>query len=209
MIIAEVYSNYHFEHLKPSITMDKHTISGTEQQRIDALLDAFEDGNSGLQLIIQALDDPTQSVRETAQWLLTESQSKQAKQALWDYFPYQYMQPLCTLHFLPEDSEHPDSDNYRCDSKLDYITLLSNGKTLVTYTDRESAVYLWDCYSGKLKDDYSIGNWEDGVHVVVSSDGNYLISNHQWALWGHKLKKEVNEFDNFHGYHYSIPEPTA
>ena len=207
--------------------MDESIISGIEQQRIDALLDAFENGISGLQLIIQALDDPARSVRETAQWLLTESQCEQAKQALWDYLPYQYMQPLCTLHFLPEDSEHPDTKQYwnwflyginppeltpflyRCDYKLDYITLLSDGKTLITYTDRESTVYLWDCYNGKLKDAYTIGNWEDGVHVVVSSNGNYLIYNFDWTLMGYKLKKGVNEFDNFHGYHYRIPEPTA
>lgn len=207
--------------------MEKHTISGTEQQRIDALLDAFEDGISGLQLIIQALDDPTQSVRETAQWLLTESQSEEAKQALWDYLPYQYMKPLCTLHFLPEDREHPDWRKYcdwflygtntpeitpfpyRCAWKLDYITLLSDEKILVTYTDQKGTVYLWDCYSGKLKDDYWIGNWEDGVHVVVSSDGKYLISNSQWTLRGYKLNKGIYEFDNFDGYHYRIPEPTA
>lgn len=199
-------------------------ISDPERQQIDALLEAFEQGNSGLKRIIQALEDPARSVRKAAQWLLTESQSEQAKQALWNYLTYPYMQPLSTLHFLPKNGEsrryfdrfldikNPDKITpfpYRCKHNLDYITLLSDGKTLVTYTDLEMDVYLWDCNSGKLKNTYSVGSWEDGVHVLVSSDGKYLISNHQWTIWGYKLKPRVNEFDNFHNYYYYIPEPTA
>jgi HEAT repeat protein len=70
--------------------------SGNEQKRIDALLDAFDYGDTGLYLIIQALDDPSQLVREAAHLLLTENQSERAKQALWDYLPYRHLQPLCT-----------------------------------------------------------------------------------------------------------------
>lgn len=55
---------------------------GSEQQRIDALLDAFEYGDAGLYLIVQALDDPSQFVREAADLLLTENQSERAKKAL-------------------------------------------------------------------------------------------------------------------------------
>jgi HEAT repeat protein len=65
--------------------LEQHMKSGSEQQRIDALFKTLAYGKAGLYLIIQALDDPSQPVRETANLLLSEYQSARAKQALWDY----------------------------------------------------------------------------------------------------------------------------
>jgi hypothetical protein len=65
--------------------LEQHMKSGSEQQRIDALFKALPYGKAGLSLIIQALDDPSQPVRETANSLLAQYQAARAKQALWDY----------------------------------------------------------------------------------------------------------------------------
>lgn len=61
---------------------------GTTEQKIDALLDAFEYGQAGLELIIQALEDKSKEVRDAAYWLLTESTLEISKQALWSYLPF-------------------------------------------------------------------------------------------------------------------------
>ncbi|MBL1177500.1 hypothetical protein [Pantanalinema sp. GBBB05] len=63
----------------------QHMKSGSEQQRIDTLFKALAYGKAGLSLIIQALDDPSQAVKETANSLLAQYQAARAKQALWDY----------------------------------------------------------------------------------------------------------------------------
>ena len=42
------------------------------QNKIDALLDAFEQGNKGLELIVLALEDTDREVRQSALLLLAE-----------------------------------------------------------------------------------------------------------------------------------------
>ncbi len=169
--------------------------SGSEQKRIDALLDAFEYRDAGLYLIIQALDDPSQLVREAAHLLLTENQSERAKQVLWNYLPYRHLQPLCTLHFLPKNSGYWGNQSetspvpYECWS-LDYVAFTPDERTLVTYTDREMRTHLWDYRTGELQDELSVASCEDGGHVVLSPDGTYLIHNFQQGLDATSLKQE-------------------
>lgn len=193
--------------------------SGSEQQRVDALLDAFDYGDAGLYLIIQALDDPCQSVREAAHLLLTENQSEPAKQALWDYLPYRHLQPLCTLHFLP-DYEHytywlsydkrekqpqKTPGAYRCWQTLDYVAFTPDERTLVTYTDREMRTYLWNYRTGELQEELTVASWEDGGHIVLSPNGSYVISNNQRLLSAHHLQRGDFVLD---GYRLKC-EPTA
>ena len=192
--------------------------SDSEQQRIDALLDAFDYGDAGLYLIVQALDDPCQSVREAAHLLLTENQSERAKQALWDYLPYRHLQPLCTLHFLPNHEDYnywylyyggkqPEKNPvaYRCWQTLNYVAFTPDERTLVTYTDQEMRTYLWNYRTGELQDELSVASWEDGGHIVLSPNGSYVISNTQQVLSGYHLKRGDVVFD---GYRLES-EPTA
>lgn len=216
--------------IKALKAVEKHMVSGNEQQRVDALLDTFEYGDAGLYLIIRALNDPSQSVRETAYLLLTENQSERAKQALWDYLPYRHLQPLCTLHFLPKDDAHPhhrDYQNwylyggeqpekipfvYHCDQTLNYMAFIPERQAVVTYTDQERRVYLWDYRTGKMQNDFSVASWEDGGHVVLSPGGTYLIHNFQWHLSGITLKPEIQDsgcIDHGTGYVILDSEPTA
>lgn len=188
--------------------------SGSEPQRIDALLEAIESGDAGLSLIIQALDDPALSIREAAHLLLRENQSERAQQALWDYLPYRHLQPLCTLHSsMDRHYPYPGGDRdrslyggsqpetlpvaYRCWQPLDYIAFTPDERTLVTYTDQELTAYLWDYRTGELRDELSVANWEDGGHVVLSPNGSYVISNIQHVLSGHHLKRDDVVFDGY------------
>ncbi len=182
--------------------------SGSEQQRIDALLDAFDYGDAGLYLIVQALDDPSQSVREAAHLLLTENQSERAKQALWDYLPYRHLQQLCTLHwyrYYGEPEKTPVAYRYWHWQTLNYVAFTPDERTLITYTDQEMRTYLWNYRTGELQDEFGVASWEDGGHVVLSPNGSYVISNNQYLLQGYHLKR-----GDVVSYGYPLKsEPTA
>ncbi|MDZ8091233.1 MAG: hypothetical protein RMZ42_04745 [Nostoc sp. DedQUE05] len=70
---------------------------GKFEQKIDALLDAFEYGEAGLDLIIQALENSEVDVQEAAYWLLLESAEPRAKLALQAYNPYLFFEYLFTI----------------------------------------------------------------------------------------------------------------
>ncbi|MEH2201410.1 WD40 repeat domain-containing protein [Nostoc sp.] len=70
---------------------------GRVEQKIDALLDAFEYGEAGLDLIIQALQNSEVDVQEAAYWLLQESTEPKTKLALQLYNPYLFFEYLFTI----------------------------------------------------------------------------------------------------------------
>lgn len=67
------------ESVQDLIPLKQHMKSGNEQQRIDTLFKALAYGKAGLSLIIQALDDPSQAVKETANSLLAQYQSARVR----------------------------------------------------------------------------------------------------------------------------------
>lgn len=71
--------------------------SSDPEQRIDALLDGWEHGTAGIELVATALKDPVREVRQSALLLLSESETEIAKQALWNYLPFAQMKCLHTI----------------------------------------------------------------------------------------------------------------
>ncbi|MBN3926445.1 WD40 repeat domain-containing protein [Nostoc sp. NMS4] len=67
---------------------------GRIEQKIDALLDAFEYGQAGLEIIIHSLHDSSIEVREAAYFLLQESTELSAKEVLQEYIPYEFFKYL-------------------------------------------------------------------------------------------------------------------
>ncbi|WP_448266302.1 WD40 repeat domain-containing protein [Nostoc sp. DSM 114159] len=70
---------------------------GKVEQKIDALLDSFEYGKAGLDLIIQALQNSEVDVQEAAYWLLQETTEPKTKLALQLYNPYLFFEYLFTI----------------------------------------------------------------------------------------------------------------
>ncbi|MEH2223233.1 WD40 repeat domain-containing protein [Nostoc sp.] len=70
---------------------------GKVEQKIDALINAFEYGEAGLNLIIEALQNSEVDVQEAAYWLLQESTEPRAKLALQAYSPYLFFEYLFTI----------------------------------------------------------------------------------------------------------------
>ncbi len=71
-------------------------VNGAVEQRID-VLDAFQYGQLGLDLVIQALDDKSEQVQEAAYWLLQDSTEPRVKLALQAYNPYLFFECLRTI----------------------------------------------------------------------------------------------------------------
>lgn len=65
-------------------------IEGVEPQ-IDALLDALQYGQAGLDLVIQALESKSQEVQEAAYWLLQDSIEPRVKLALQASTPFSFL----------------------------------------------------------------------------------------------------------------------
>ena len=82
-------------------------VSKDPEQRIDALLDAWEYGTAGIELVIAALEDGVRKVRQSALLLLSESETEIAKQALWNYLPFAQMKCLHTISKFEIDWYEP------------------------------------------------------------------------------------------------------
>jgi hypothetical protein len=154
-------------------------VSNDVTPKIDALLDAF-DSDEGINLMIQALGDPVREVRETAHWLLTETNSEAAEQALRSY-PYAQMQLLHTI------TGSGWGENYFAIS-TDKKALLSNchsepsGYAIAT-------VNVWSLQTGELTDTLYVRH----EHLGIGQDGQIIVTSFQhiidvWKNWemGHR-----------------------
>lgn len=154
--------------------------------KINALLDAF-DSNEGISLLIQALADPVREVRETARWLLAETNSEAAKQALRNY-PYAQMQLLHTI------TGRGWGENYFAIS-TDKKVLLSNCHSQLTgYAI--ATVNVWSLQTGELTDTLYVrhehlGTGQDG-QIIVTSFQPFVTVHKDWDMkpqrWGRLLQ---------------------
>ena len=111
-------------------------VIGGAEKKIDALLDAFQYGQQGLDLVIQALEDKSREVSAAAYWLLQESTESRVKQALREYNVYKV---FSCLHTFEADKEFPE-----------YFGLSSDGKTLTSICYYSCNV--WNLETGQLID---------------------------------------------------------
>ena len=70
---------------------------GEVKSRTDALLDALQYGQEGLDLVIQALKSESEEVQEDAYWLLQDNTEPRVKLALQAYNPYLFFECFCTI----------------------------------------------------------------------------------------------------------------
>ncbi|MBD2452006.1 hypothetical protein H6G76_33815 [Nostoc sp. FACHB-152] len=68
------------------------------EQRIAALKDALQYGEPGLELLIQALQDTTEKVNQTAYLLLRNRRESKVKQSIWKYNPWRFLKCLGRLY---------------------------------------------------------------------------------------------------------------
>ncbi|MEH1986172.1 WD40 repeat domain-containing protein [Nostoc sp.] len=107
---------------------------GRIEQKVDALLDAFEYGQAALEIIIHSLHDSSREVREAAYFLLQESTELSAKEVLQEYIPYEFFK---CLH-----AWNGETVMSLC------FSISSDWKTLVSVDNGKCN--LWDLITGQL-----------------------------------------------------------
>lgn len=145
--------------------------SNNPEERIDALLDAWEHHTAGIDLVIKALSDSVREVRQSAWLLLLESEAEIAKQALWNYLPFAQMRCLHTISEFKFDSfdqeYHPN-----------YFAIADYNNSLVCYWDigyKLSGVAIWNLRTGNQERDYSLTAHD----FRLSKQGKIFVHNYQ------------------------------
>ena len=149
---------------------------GRVEQKVDALLDAFEYGKAGLEIIIRFLHDSSREVREAAYFLLQESTELSAIEVLKEYIHYDFFK---CLHTWNEDTEIP-----LC------FSISSDWNTLVSANDEECN--LWDLRTGKLIHtleidlpirDVSCDRRADDVTIAFAPDMQTLVTGSEGIIY--------------------------
>ncbi|MEH2025823.1 WD40 repeat domain-containing protein [Nostoc sp.] len=139
---------------------------GRIEQKIDALLDAFEYGQAGLEIIIHSLHDSSREVREAAYFLLQESTELSAKEVLQEYIPYEFFK---CLH-----AWNGETVMSLC------FSISSDWKTLVSVDNGKCN--LWDLRTGHLIRTLDIDLPNDDVDDVTDYVNIAFISDTQTLL---------------------------
>ena len=151
------------------------------EQRIDALLDAWEYNTAGIELVVRALEDKVRKVRQSALLLLSESETKIAKQALWNYLPFSQMQCLHTIIEFKFNSF--DTKYYP-----DYFAIADYNNSLVCYSDVEykrSGIAIYDLETGKAKTNHYLSMAHE---FGLGKDGKVFVTSYQDFLQAYNLE---------------------
>ncbi|MFW9257417.1 WD40 repeat domain-containing protein [Nostoc sp. CALU 546] len=147
------------------------------KEKVDALLEAFQYGHKGIDLVIQALGDGVREVRESALLLLSYSSEATAEQALWNYLPFAKMQCLHTLTEFNLDCYKPEQHHPY------YFAIADYNNTLICYWDlsyKQSFVNIWDLETGQSKKDFDLAMAHE---FGLGKSGKVCIISFQHFLW--------------------------
>ncbi|MBN3872510.1 WD40 repeat domain-containing protein [Nostoc sp. JL33] len=147
------------------------------KQKIDALLEAFQYGDKGIDLVIQALGDGVREVRESALLLLSYSSEATTEQAILNYLPFAKMQCLHTLTEFNLDCYNPEQHH------PDYFAIADYNNTLICYWDlsyKQSFVNIWHLETGQSKKDFDLAMAHE---FGLGKSGKVCIISFQDILW--------------------------
>lgn len=142
-----------FEGVKSRLT------SSVAEQRVATLTEALKYGQAGIDLVIQALDDSSMSVKRATYQLLWNASGSEARKLLQDYYnPYQFFE--CTfssyIRELRSIAISPDSQN-------------------LAVGNNDAAVQLWNLSTGKRLNILR-GHVSSVTAIAISPDSQTLVS---------------------------------
>ncbi|MEA5552156.1 hypothetical protein VB713_14520 [Anabaena cylindrica UHCC 0172] len=179
--------------------------SNSTKQKVDALLDAFEYGQAGIELIIQALNDHIREVRQSAFLLLSDCHEDIARQGIWNYLPFRKIQCLHTLTNFDFNSNYSNLKQRH----PDYFAIADYNNTLICYWDLDykySFVNVWDLKTGQQRRNLELGTAHE---FRLGKNGKVSVISFQDLVWvldteTHKL---INDDCPDYFIHTIIPNP--
>ncbi|MHC5734552.1 WD40 repeat domain-containing protein [Nostoc sp.] len=156
------------------------------KQKVDALLEAFQYGHKGIELVVQALDNEIREVRQSALLLLSDSSEVTAGQALWNYLPFAKMQCLHTLKEFNLDCYNPEQHHPY------YFAIADYNNTLICYWDtyyKGSFVNIWHLETGQSKKYFGLGMAHE---FALGKSGRVSIISFQDVLWALDTETQEN-----------------
>lgn len=163
-------------------------------EKVDILLEALCYGEESINLLQQALSNPSLEIRCSAQAVLQELDSSIAQRILWDYLPFAQMECLHTINNLLPEQHHR---NFSLEP--DYVTISNDKNLLFCYWnngDNQAYVATWSLSHGELTSSYSLSNSHT---LCLGNDGKTGISNDYYP---HLLNLETQEFCLFNAETY-------
>lgn len=139
--------------LQAQIQHLKENLSAVQQQI------AAEASANGINLLINALASPSESMQRVAYALLQQSESPKAKQAIEAYKPYRLFSCLRVLH-------HGEA--------VRSIAISPNGNAIAS-GGNDKTVKIWDLKTGSLLRTL-VGHHDSVISVSISPDGQLLAS---------------------------------
>lgn len=136
------------------------------ESKIAALQDALKYGQAGVDLVIQALKNESQSVAKAVYWQLRNSSEPLAQQALQEYNPYQFLECIFSGR-LGWSGTHP-------------IAISPDSQTLICGSVREGFI-LWNLHTGKRQP--TLRKPSDSIScIAVSPDGLTLMTGNRYGI---------------------------
>ncbi len=168
-----------FEILNMELDSIRHRLQGTSTaQRLDALLDAIQHGQAGVELVAQALNDRSREVRQAAFLLLSDCSKDTIGQAIWNHLPFSQMQCLHTLTNLGMNSRAYEFSSVY----LEHFVIADCTNTLICYwvlDYKHSFIQTWDLLTGEPKEHKDLTTHEFGL----GKEGRVIVVTYQDWLW--------------------------
>ncbi len=164
---------------------------------INALFDAWEHEEAGIELIAQSLGDKNRKVRQAALLLLRESNTEIAKETVCNYLPFSNIQCLHTIEYFEFNSFSIPSESHP-----DNFEIANYDNTLVSYWEidyKNSGMAIWNLETGSLEREKDLRAHEFGL----GDDGKVFVTSYQHLCFVYELKtgKQIDDYpDQFiHG----------
>jgi WD40 repeat protein len=165
------------EDLEVELENIRQRLQGTsKEQKIDAILEALQHGDEGIELVSQALNDSAREVRQSAFLFLLDIDRAITKQAMCSHFPV--AKSRC-LHILTDfDLGHYSMTDAICCC----FAIVDHNDTLFCWwngKDGFSPVNIWDLKTGHRKMSFELFNADE---LGLGKQGKVFIQTYQHLM---------------------------
>lgn len=150
-------------------------------QRLQAVLQAARYGQAGLDLLIQALQDPSLQVQKAAYWQLKQHPEPMAQKALRKYEVYRLLECVCTLR------GHQGG--------ITAVAISPDGKTIVS-AGRDQTLRVWDI---EFQEELMTIPEKKFVYGIAVSPDNRMFTvktgERSFKAWDMRTEQEIEVFE--------------